>query len=108
MILLKTAVVVTPHCWGGDSVAAGASLVIFTAEQGLVTLLYSVGADSALHTTTHFLHEGTFHPDTATFRAKIRRVISKEAAVLVGVITACGAPLPLLTIVLTLDSFVGR
>ena len=107
MILLKTAVVVTPHSWVGDGVADGASLVIFIAKQGLATLLCRVGADFSLHTTTPVLYEGIFHTNTATFWAGIRGFVSNVSAVLVGVMTACGAHLPLVT-VSTVFSLVDR
>ena len=107
MILLKTAVVVTPHSWGGNGVADGASIVIFVTEQVLVTLLCCVGADSSLHTTTSVLQEETFQRDTVTFRAVIRGIISKVSAVLVRVVAACRALLPLVT-VLIVFILVGR
>ena len=89
MILLITAVVMLQ----GSGVASGASLVIFTADQIVITVLRNVGADSSLHATTHLLYEGTFYRDTATFWAGIAGIISKVSAVLEGVVTAGGVPL---------------
>ena len=92
-MLLITAVVMTPHCRGGDGVPGGASFVIFTAEQIVITLIYGVGADSSLHTATSLLNEGTFHWHTATVRTGIVGFVSKKSALLEGVVTACRATL---------------
>ena len=105
-MFLITAVVMTPHCWGGDGVAEGASFVIFTTDHVIVTVLCGVGADSSLHTATSLLYEGIFQPDTATVTTGIAGIVSYVSAVMVGVITATLCYSPLVT-VLTVFMLVG-
>ena len=87
LILLITAVVMTPHCWGGDGVAGGASLMIFTAEQGVITLICYVVADPDIYTATPVFYRGIFHRDTATIRAGIAGISFKVFAMMVRVVT---------------------
>ena len=86
-MLLIAAVVMAMHCWGAELVAGGASLVIFTADQIVITFGSSVGADSFLHTVTPVFYEGTLQPDTASVMAGVGGITSKISAVLVGVMT---------------------
>ena len=75
-MLLVTAVVMTPHCMGGDGVANSSTFKEIMADQIVITLIYIVGADSTLHTTTSLLDEGILHRDTATFRTGIAGILS--------------------------------
>ena len=105
MILLITAVLMLQ----GSGVAGGASIVVFITDQVEVTVCCGVGANTSLRTTTSLLQFSLYilYWDTATFRAGIGGIITKVSTVLVGVITACGAPLSLV-MVKTVHRFVGR
>ena len=73
-MLLITAVVMLQ----GSVVEGGASLVIITADQFVITLLCGVTADPSLQTTTSLLQLSLYilHLDTATFRAGIAGIVS--------------------------------
>ena len=113
-MLLITAVVMTPHCRGGDGVlrasffgvAGGASLVMFTADQIVITVFCSVPTESSLHTAAPIVNEGSFHPYTATIRTGVGGIISCPFAVFEGVETP---PPRLVTVkILTVLVLVGR
>ena len=106
-MLLVAAIVMTPHCRGGDGVAVGASFIGIMAGQLVITLLCGVGADSSLHTTTSLFYEGTFYPDTATFRTGISGILSYPFALSEGVITYSAFSSHLVTVI-ALFILVGR
>ena len=84
-MLLITAVVMLQ----GSVVEGGASLVIITADQFVITLLCGVAADPNIRTTTSLLQLSLYilHRDTASIGAGILGIVSYVSAVLEGVVT---------------------
>ena len=77
----------TMYCGGGDGVTGGASFVVLTAEQSVITLICYIAADPNIHTTTSRLYVGTFDLDTATLSTWDGGIISKVFTVLVRIVT---------------------